>query len=186
MASGTAVSRPTLTVANLPAWRVPVHPSHRLALVGEAPGPSFDRPGEAAQWALYPYPPRSAAGRLKDMLGMGRVEYLETFARANLLDAYPGPVFPLSRARPLAAPLAQKLAPRPLVLLGRGVAQAFRFPEQEVCRWADYLLEDVWIRAAMVPHPSGRNLFYNCPHRREKVAAWIRGQVGSMRAEGSS
>jgi hypothetical protein len=125
-------------------WRVPVHPDHRLALVGEAPGPAWKGRDQLAgreshHWALYPYPERSAAARLKDMMGLTRTEYLSTFARANLLGYYPGPVFPVRVARECAAALAQRLAPRPLCLLGQGVAQAFRFPSKELLTWQDYV-----------------------------------------------
>ena len=174
-------SRPTLTVASVPAWRVPVHPTHRVALVGEAPSPAF-RPDvhDPNHYAMYPYPERSAAGRLKKLLGWSRTEYLQVFARANLLDFYPGQTFPLAVARPLAAPLAQRLAPRPLILLGRGVAGAFSLPTQEVCEWQDYLLGSTLIRAAMIPHPSGLNQWYNQPGNRERVRAWLQQECEAL------
>lgn len=108
------------------------------------------------------------------MLGLGRTEYLRRFVRANLLDAYPGPVFPLQKARPLAAGLAQRLAPLPLVLLGRGVQQAFSFPVSDLCVWVDYELDGVWVRAAAIPHPSGLNHFYNTAEHREWIGSWLR------------
>lgn len=162
----TAVSEATRQL--LQVLRTPVHPSHRLALVGEAPGPRT-----RADMPLYPYPDQSAAGRLRRMLGYTRGEYLRTFARANLLGEYPGPTFPVGRARPLAAGLAQDLAPRPLLLLGRGVGMAFRFPTDEVLCWRDYILDGVLVRAAIVPHPSGRNLWYNDSANRAAAARFI-------------
>lgn len=159
--------RPTLSLQ-----RCMDHPGQVLALVGEAPGPNGN-----PHTPMWPDPPNMAGARLARMLGLSKTEYLRTFRRANLLNEYPGPTFPLSRARPHAAPLAQQLSPLPLVLLGRGVAGAFRFPGQDICTWVDYQLECVWIRAAMVPHPSGRNLFYNCPERTKRVATWLREQV---------
>lgn len=149
--------------------RCPVHPSHRLALVGEAPGPNTH-----TDMPLYPAPERSAAGRLRTMLGWSRSEYLRTFARANMLDRYPGPAFPLTEARGLAQGVAQRLSPRPLLLMGQGVASAFRFPKEAgLLSWADYLLGQTIIRAAVVPHPSGRNLWYNEPGNRERAVAFI-------------
>lgn len=155
-----ASDRPTLgldPVRN--GSRCPVHPSHRIALVGEAPGPNTN-----PDMPLYPAPERSAAGRLMTMLAWTRAEYLRTFARANMLREYPGASFPLGRARPLAEGVAQSLAPRPLLLMGRGVAMAFSFPHERVLEWEDYRLGDTYIRAAVVPHPSGRNRWYNNPH----------------------
>lgn len=163
-------------MGDLPAWRVPIHPSHRLALVGEAPGPGFKPGMDPNQWALYPYPERSAAGRLKDMLGWTRSEYLSVFARANLLGEYPGPTFPLSRGRLAAEGVAQKLAPRPLLLMGRGVADSFGFPTRDILTWESYLLGSTLIVAAVVPHPSGLNRFYNQPGNRERVRAWLQAQ----------
>lgn len=148
--------------------RCPVHSSHRIAIVGEAPGPNTD-PG----MAFYPYPERSAAGRLKALLGWDRREYLTTFARSNLLDEYPGSSFPIGRARAQAEPTAQRLAPRPLLLMGRGVAMAFSFPHDRLLVWEDYLLGVTLVRAAVVPHTSGRNLWYNDPANREAARAFI-------------
>lgn len=169
------MNRPTLTLDLDPVRhgsKCPVHKSHCLALVGEAPGPNT-----RSDLPLYPVPERSAAGRLCAMLALGRTGYLRTFARANLLDLYPGPTFPLGRAREAAEGVAQRLAPRPLILLGRGVAQAFAFPHSELMRWEDSLLGSTLIRAAVLPHPSGRNLWYNSPANREQVGVWLREQV---------
>lgn len=169
------MSRPTLTIDLDPVRhgsRCPVHKSHCLALVGEAPGPRTH-----SDLPLYPAPERSAAGRLCGMLGMGRAGYLRHFARANLLDRYPGPTYPVMEAREKAEEVASRLAPRPLILLGRGVAQAFRFPLGEHMVWHDYLLGSTLVRAATLPHPSGRNLFYNHPANRQLVGQWLREQV---------
>lgn len=117
------------------------------------------------------------------MLDMSRTDYLRTFRRADLLATYPGPVFPLSQARALAAPLAQQLAPLPLVLLGRGVASAFSFPTQDICTWEDYLLDGVIIRAACIPHPSGRSRYYRDPESKAKVGRWLREQVEAHQAK---
>lgn len=175
------MSRTTLTVSLDPVRngsRCPVHESHCLALVGEAPGPNTH-----SDMPLYPYPERSAAGRLCEMFGEGRSGYLKVFARANLLDKFPGSSFPVKKARAAAEPLAQRLAPRPLILLGQGVAQAFSFPTEQKFVWVDYQLGVTLIRAALIPHPSGRNLWYNHPVNREKCGAWLREQARLHRAE---
>lgn len=111
------------------------------------------------------------------MLGQGRRGYLGAFARANLIARYPGDRFPLREAAELSERLAQRLAPRPLILLGRGVSHAFRFPSPEHMIWEDYLLGSTLIRAATLPHPSGRNLWYNDPVNRIRVGEWLREQV---------
>lgn len=160
------------------AWRVPIHDSHKIALVGEAHGASYDHDVEnSRRFALYPYPPRSAAGRLLKLLGMTRREYLETFARANVIDGYPGKDFPKRQGRVSAPILARKLVPRPLILLGRNVADAFRFPVPDLMTWCSYTLGDLPgelpIRAAVVPHPSGRNAYYNVEANRAAVRDFI-------------
>lgn len=170
----TAESRPQLTLRGNPGGPHPRHEAAPVAaLVGEAPGPNGN-----PETPLWPDPPNSAAGRLVAMMGLSRRDYLCSFVRANVLDAYPGPVFPLSEARGRAAALAQRLAPLPLILLGRGVAGAFRFPTPHLMEWEDYVLDGVWIRAAVVPHPSGRNLWYNDPLHRARVGSWLREVTG--------
>ena len=163
------MNRPTLSLSGNPgSWS----DKARIALVGEAPGPR----GNPAT-PLWPEPKTGAGGRLAAMAGMSRSEWLRSFVRANLLDYYPGPSFPLSVARPLAVPLAQRLSPLPLVLLGRGVQAAFRFPEPDPMVWVDYELEGVWIRAAGLLHPSGLNHYYNCALRKATVGSWLREQA---------
>jgi hypothetical protein len=149
-----------------------VHVVHNLALVGEDPGKRGDE-----RLPLYPYPRFSTGGRLCEMSGLSRQKYLETFARADLIPHYPGPSFPAVTAKLGAPLLAQRLAPRPLILLGRAVSQAFCFPTQNICTWADYMLGAVLIRAAVIPHPSGRNPWYRYPENKQKVADWLRQEI---------
>lgn len=159
--------------------KCPIHRDHCLALVGEAPGSKSD-----PDLPLYPLPERSSGGRLCAMFGRGRAGYLRAFARADLIDRYPGPTFPLGRAREASEALAERLAPRPLILLGRGVAQAFAFPHSEHMAWEDYLLGQTLIRAAVIPHPSSRNLWYADRANQEKVGEWLREQVDLHSPEG--
>lgn len=175
------MSRPTLSLDLDPVRhgsKCPVHKSHCLALVGEAPGPRSD-----PTLPLYPLPANSSGGRLCDVIGLGRSGYLRAFARADLLDRYPGPTFPLTRAREAAEGLAQRLSPRPLILLGRGVAQAFAFPHSEYLTWEDFLLGQTLIRAAVIPHPSERNPWYRNQTNRKVVGDWLRKQVELHSAE---
>lgn len=178
------MSRPTLTVDLDPvlhASKAPVHRDHCLALVGEAPGPKSD-----PNLPLFPFPERSSGGRMCEIYGMGRPGYLRAFARADLLDRYPGPTFPIKAAREASERLAQRLAPRPLILLGRGVAQAFAFPSSDIMEWRDYLLGSTLIRAAVIPHPSGRNPWYHDHHKKMIVRNWLKGQVLAHSPEGKS
>jgi hypothetical protein len=144
-----------------------VHPLHRAAIVGEAPGPNT-----RGDFPMYPYPARSAAGRLKACIEFSTREYLQAFARANLMDAYPGKSFPATAAatREAAMCIAREMAPRPLLLMGRGVATAFFLPATTpVLEWSPMHVREYVIQIAIVPHPSGRNLWYNVPANREAV-----------------
>jgi uracil-DNA glycosylase len=152
----------------------PVHPTHKLALLGEAPGPNT-----RADLPFYPYPERSAAGRLLSILGWTRSEYLRTFARANVLDAYPGPTFPVVQGRIAAHAKARELAPRPILLMGKGVSASFMLPaDTPILTWVEKRLiltapTPIDVRVAIVPHTSGRNLFYNDPANRDAVKRFI-------------
>jgi hypothetical protein len=151
----------------------PVHPDHKLALVGEAPGPRT-----RADCPFYPYPPSSAAGRLLDYLGWSRSKYLLTFARMNLLSEWPGPSFPVWRARECVPNVVEALHPRPMLLMGRGVAAAFGLGALRPLELVRVTLPrrdqgQVLARVAIVPHTSGRNLWYNDPAHRAAVRTFV-------------
>jgi uracil-DNA glycosylase len=159
----------------------PVHREHRVAIIGEAPGPRT-----RSDLPFYPYPPASAAGRLLDMLGWDRRQYLLTFARMNLLAEYPGPSFPVARARECVPHAVEVMHPRPMLLMGRGVAAAFSLPQLPPLLTQTVTLRSgrdgplVPCRVAMVPHPSGRNLWYNDPANRVAVRDFVNKLVGDL------
>jgi hypothetical protein len=151
----------------------PVHPDHKLALVGEAPGPRT-----RADCPFYPYPPNSAAGRLLAILGWTRSKYLLTFARINLLSEWPGPSFPVAKARECVPLVVSTMHPRPMLLMGKGVAAAFGVSELAPLTLYTVPLPHeelgtVFARIAIVPHTSGRNLWYNDPANRDAVREFI-------------
>lgn len=151
----------------------PVHPDHILALVGEAPGPRT-----RADCPFYPYPPSSAAGRLLSYLGWTRSLYLLTFARMNLLSEWPGNTFPVARGRECVPHIVGALHPRPMLLMGRGVAAAFGVSMLPILTLADVVLPCegrgmAEAKVAIVPHTSGRNLWYNEPGNQRRVREFI-------------
>jgi hypothetical protein len=147
----------------------PVHPDHPIALVGEAPGPRT-----RSDCPFYPYPASSAAGRLLDCLGWTRGEYMLTFARVNLLHDWPGPSFPVAEARACIPDIVRALAPRPMLLMGRGVAAAFGLrPDHPLLQLTSMKVAGIDATVAIVPHPSGRNLWYNDAVNRAKVRTFI-------------
>ena len=131
--------------------------------------------GADPRFALYPLPVGSAGGRLYGMLqeatGIGRQAYLETFERVNLVD---GP-WKAAAARERAAQLRPWLIGRHVILLGRAVQAAFGIdadPLAEVVRTISVIPRFETVYHA-VPHPSGRNLWYNNPANREAAKALL-------------
>ncbi len=145
----------------------------RPLLIGQAPGPNTD-----PDMPLYPVPSRCAGGRLASYMGLSRGEYLKTFERINLLPYYPGKVkrddkFPMLPAKLAAAAVRPLLAGRTVVLVGRNVANAFVLdPSLQFHRWYNCVArqrpcliakDPFMMRTAIIPHPSGRNHWYNDP-----------------------
>lgn len=145
----------------------------RPLLIGQAPGPNTD-----PELPLFPVPRTSAGGRLQQMMGITRGEYLTRFERINLLYGFPGKdgsgedKFPARMARAAAQTVKPLLAGRTVVLVGRNVAEAFQL-EADFFEWVDWPVrrrfyrETGLSRAVVIPHPSGRNHWYNDPLNRE-------------------
>jgi len=155
-----------------------VHVDHPIAIVGEAPGPRT-----RADMPFYPYPPNSAAGRLLRYLGWSRSRYLLTFARRNLLDEWPGPTFPVAKARHCVPHLVSGLHPRPMLLMGKGVSAAFGVTgldplQLTTVRVPHADLGHVDAQVAIVPHTSGRNLWYNDPTNQRAVREFVESIAG--------
>ena len=133
------------------------------------------------EYDIYPYPEGSAGWRLWKMLpeGTTRAQYLDMFDRRNLLRAREWAV---PAARTAAAFLLPELAGRTVVVLGAQVRAALGLPRTEPLVWRrSGPFKFDWIA---VPHPSGRNLWYNEPGRRDEVGAmlWALAAVGAPRA----
>jgi hypothetical protein len=133
----------------------------RPVLVGMN-NPMSDDPAHA----LYPLPLGCAGSRLWEMLaeetGATRQQYLRAFERVNLV------VGPWSRAaaRVGAAQLSARLAGRTAILLGAQVRDAFgHSPTGDVL--APYQVDGTLFY--QLPHPSGRNLWYNHEANRRRA-----------------
>lgn len=151
------------------------HWPHKPVLIGEAPGRNTD-----PRTPLFPMPKNSAGFRLFSLTGLEwRKEYLELFERVNLFAEWPG-VYTTScprgkdkwstrDARLAAQAVRYMLRGRRAVLVGRRVQTAFGYEKngRDYCEWA----HDVhWnVTYASIPHPSGRNLWYNVPGNKERV-----------------
>lgn len=153
----------------------------RPLLIGQAPGPNTD-----PRLPLFPVPKTSAGGKLQQLTGLTRGEYLTYFERVNLLYNFPGTharedKFPMRFAKVSANSMRPLLAHRTVVLVGRNVASAFglgwiRFHTWEqirCCRRIPRTEYDGLSTIAVVPHTSGRSHWYNTlENRREAEQFW--------------
>jgi hypothetical protein len=128
----------------------------RPLLVGQSnPYVRMDKFAEA----LYPAPEGCTGHRLWRMInevsGMSRQEYVEKFARTNLDES----------------DLKEKVtAADVIVLLGRVAWGHFRLPAKVRPLDGIYRGDKHF---ALVPHPSGRNLWYNDPANRRAVGEFL-------------
>ena len=118
--------------------------------------------------ALYPLPRHHAGGRLWQMLheqsGATMRQYVDGFDRRNLVI---GP-WDRSIARIRAHGMLPGLCGRDVVLLGQQVWEAFQMPPEVIyCNRFELALAGVTFYR--VPHPSGRNLWYNDETNRRAV-----------------
>lgn len=122
------------------------------------------------EFDLFPYPQGSAGWRLWKMLpeGTTRRDYLDAFDRLNLLRARE---WNMAAARTAAGLLGPALAGRRVVLLGTQVRAALGFAATEPFVWHKCVIPP--FKWAAMPHPSGRNLWYNQPTNKAAAAAFL-------------
>lgn len=141
----------------------------RILLIGQAPGPNTD-----PALPLYPYSRTSTGGKLQELMDLSRLQYLDLFDRINLLNKFPGRQarddrFPMREAKIAASAIKPLLHSRTVVLVGRNVANAFEL-EADFHDWMEWPLNEGGVcLVAVVPHPSGRNHWYN--QKKNKQAA---------------
>ena len=134
----------------------------RPLLVGQAPSRTSDprRPLEG----------KGAPARLAGLLGMRAEDLNRSFRRMNVLDEWPGrcgkgDAFPAGLAREAAKKV--RLRGR-VVFLGKGAARAFGF-RGEFLGWSDF----GGSRAAIFPHPSGVNRWFNDAGNRRRAREFM-------------
>jgi hypothetical protein len=120
--------------------------------------------------ALYPHPPGCTGWRLWEMLNervpLSKTQYLRTFDRRNLVDK---PKWSKQEARDRGRWLREfDLRGREVVVLGNEPRDALLLPPKLI---EPQLIEGITWR--QIPHPSGRNLWYNDPHNRMLVAVLL-------------
>jgi hypothetical protein len=124
----------------------------------------------APQHALYPHPPGCTGWNLWNMLqervpGLAKTQYLRAFDRRNLVD---GKKWNRAQARERGEQLKSQLVGREIVTLGEDVRRVLGLESR--------LIEPQTMYGATwrcIPHPSGRNLWYNDPQNRMLVAVLL-------------
>lgn len=119
--------------------------------------------------ALFPYPPGCTGWRLYDMLqeacpGVLKHQYLATFDRRNLVVGD----WSVRAARLGARAMYASLCGREVVVLGNGPRDAFGL--KPLLLHPQLIAGITW---RQLPHPSGRNLWYNDRANRALAAALL-------------
>lgn len=111
------------------------------------------------KYALFPHPPGCTGYRLWKMLeartGVFRAEYIQVFERRNLV---PTKEWCAVTANVNARSMLPELGGRTVLLLGNEVRKAFGVPPLLV-----HPQEIGGVTWRQLPHPSGRNRWYNDP-----------------------
>lgn len=140
----------------------------KIVLVGQAPSRATDG-----------FPPFSGMSgrRLEEVSGLAPGKLPERFALFNVLERWPGPAakgdkFPIHRARKAAKRLLFALEGRRVVAIGRAVAKVLGVPPVVPDMvWSPH---DKLAAIAVLPHPSGVNLWWNDPGNKAAAAAFMR------------
>jgi hypothetical protein len=161
-------------------------------LIGQAPGPNTD-----PDYPLFPVPRTSAGGRLQELMGLSRGEYLKAFDFVNVLRHFPGKhkrddKFPMPLARAAADAMRPLLAGRRVILIGRNVASAFGLDEVDWHAWYEVKVrrrclvsKTPWTASmAVAPHPSGRSRWYNEADNRAQARQFWNRLLSEQNMEG--
>lgn len=163
-------------------------------LVGESPTPQTE--GDPRAW-LYPYNSNSAMC-LVQYMGISVDQYLDTFARTNILPFVPPIVgghrsFPLMKARPSAELVLAHAdaATMAMLIVGKRAACAFNWAKRRgtilpiarvgYLHW--YRVQSAYdrrrmVRAAVLPHPKGVKRWWDLHENRVRAAAFFESILG--------
>jgi len=179
-AAGTGIKEMFQHITEGTRFTNPVAVYHRInslslpVLVGQAPSKTSD--------VEKPLSARPLSTSLCQLLSCDLLTYLSSFERINLLNAWPGSskkgdLFPARLGAERAKELIPYFRGREVILLGRNVAKAFglrdEFPllryRQEHC-----------CEMAVVPHPSGVNLWWNDEENKKAAATFLKSAMESV------
>ena len=136
--------------------------TRKIVLIGQAPS----RTGKPSR--------PLASAKLAAICGLTTGQYLKKFRRLNVFNIWPGKngkgdAFPLARARTRAARLAKNLICGQTVFVGIKTAEAFSFKSAPL-RWRKFNGG----KAAILPHPSGINRWWNDPDNKKRAKRFMR------------
>lgn len=141
---------------------------NRVLMIGQAPGKAGALPGTELVGGY-------TGERLRRAFGGTLWQYVRRFERRNLLREFPGAGpfgdrFPRTEAAEAARSIAPLLRGRKVLFVGIAVAQAFRLRGSPMTWHTDPTLGCEW---AVLPHPSGRNPWWNSHENREQAARFL-------------
>lgn len=173
----------------------------RYLILGEAPNRALEG-REHMCWIPCGSRKRHSANRLRDLLGIQGVgEWLRTFDRSNVFDEVQprsgkGDFFSVARGRRELLtqwPMLVSRGYQGILVMGSRVSSALSWRDEQdtvlsaarlpVLEWRSAiphrsvcqgLGEHTRIRAAVVPHPSGVNRWYNEPENKRRAEAFLR------------
>lgn len=133
--------------------------------------------------ALVPIPATSTAGRLAEMMGLDRLDFIRKVDRRNLFNTPDeGKKWNYKEAGRRAERMAYSFVDGDrVILLGSKVAWAFNLLNVPYFEWHTQLVEGGSIGVAFVPHPSGRNRVLNDPDVRDQMGRFLRQAVEDSR-----
>ena len=152
---------------------------NKIVLVGFSPSHTGD-----------PKEPLAGVGsghRLAKLCGLDVATYLRTFDRINLHYETPKKNDRVTRlvGEASASMFRARFAGRKIILLGKDVARAFGFNDNDkMLEWIKMTSSNIFLPLtyfALLPHPSGLNRWYNEPRNVRRAERFLRREVGRGR-----
>lgn len=140
--------------------------AEKILIIGEAPSPTGD-PSKPLEG--------SVGARLAEYANLSWGRYLVETERRNLFSEPVDP-WPARLALQVAANVWPSLVGRRTILLGKKVAAAFSVQLVEL-RW--HKIDNQGTELALVPHPSGRNVWWNDAANRAAARRFLEGAFGT-------
>jgi hypothetical protein len=155
----------------------------KILLVGQAPNHT-DR--LCTQPPLY----GSCRKKIMELTDISEEEFASLFATVNLINRWPGRLksgrgdaFPLKRARKSAEKILREVEKNPhiwygIIFVGRNVQHAFGVTTSDVLEWT--YIHNTLIRAAVLPHTSGLNRWWNLSSNSCRAAQFLKRTISRI------